>query len=427
MPDVLLQMKQRHLRGEIGGIVSVCSSHPVVLRTALRMAQEQDVDLLIEATANQVNQFGGYTGLSPGAFMRYIGELTRQAGIAFDRILIGADHLGPHVWKDEPAVTAIEKCEELVRQCIRAGFHKIHLDTAVRCVGDPGPELPLDLTAARAARLCCVAEGAWRDLPDRVPPVYVIGNEVPAPGGALEKGGSPEVTEPGDLMPALDIYAQAFKDAGVSDAWQRVVAVVVQPGADFGDRQVAHYRSKSAARLSAAHGLLPGIMTFEIHATDYQLPSALQSMIADHFMLLKVGPCLTFALRQALYALADIEAALPGIGVLSGLKQVTETLMRQRPGHWDSYYSGSREDLFFLRHYSLRDRLRYYWSLPDARRAVQRLMDNLHRPIPSALLGQYLPDLFENLSSGDRRIDPEMILEYRVRNALTPYLEAVQV
>jgi D-tagatose-1,6-bisphosphate aldolase subunit GatZ/KbaZ len=421
-----MQTKERHLRGQNGGVVSICSSHPVVLRTALRLAREEGIDLLIEATANQVNQFGGYTGMNPAAFMRHIGDLTLEAGVPLERIMIGADHLGPHVWKREPAAAALEKWEELVRLCIRAGFHKLHLDTAVRCADDPGPELPLDVIAERAARLCGVAEAVWRELPGRVPPVYVIGNEVPAPGGALEQGASVQITDPDDLMSSLDIYAQAFARAGLSAAWQRVAAVVVQPGVDFGDLRVAHYSPERAALLSAAHERLPGMMTYEIHATDYQSAAALRHLVVDHFPLLKVGPCLTFALRQALYALGDIEAALPQSGSVSLLKQVMESVMTERPEHWHSYYEGSGEALFFLRHYSLRDRVRYYWSCAEAQKAVQRLMSNLHRPIPGALLGQYMPDLFPDPPAGDRTIDPEKVLEHRIRNALEPYAAPVR-
>jgi len=426
MNHALSQLKHRHLQGEIGGVVSVCSSHPMVLRTALSMAREKNVLLLVEATANQVNQFGGYTSMHPVHFVRHVGELSLAAGISDSRVIIGADHLGPLAWKHEPASAAMQKSEELVRQCIRAGYHKIHLDTGARCADDPGPLLPLELTAQRAARLCRVAEETYKELGgDRAQPVYVIGNEVPAPGGALEQGRALEITGPEQLMSSLEAYKEAFERAGAAAAWQRVLAVVVQPGVDFGDREVAGYRPERAARLSSAHDRLPGIMTYEIHATDYQLAADLRRMVADHFILLKVGPCLTFALRQALYALAEIEAALPHSGRASNLKGAMDHLMTEQPQHWRAFYTGTPEDLLYLRHYSLRDRIRYYWSYPEAQQAVQRLAENLQsRRIPSALLQQYLPDLYPDIHSGDRPLDPQAVLQLRIRQALQPYLKA---
>lgn len=424
MNDILNQLKLRHLQGHIGGMVSVCSSHPMVLRTCLQTARDEGIGLLVEATANQVNQYGGYTGMAPAAFAYFIGDLAREVGLSGARIMIGADHLGPHVWKHEPAAEAMQKAEALVRDCIRAGFQKIHLDTGMRCADDPGPSLPLETIARRAARLCRAAEQSHATLHGHAAPLYVIGNEVPAPGGALKEGHALEVSDPDGLMSSLEVYARAFAHAGVSAAWQRVLAVVVQPGVDFGDRRVAPYRPAPAAALSAAHERLPGMMTYEIHATDYQLPADLRRMVADHFLLLKVGPCLTFAMRQALYTLADIASALPHSGSEANLKTVMERLMLQAPEYWRAFYAGPSVETLYLRHYSLRDRIRYYWPHPDAQSAVQRLMDTLERPVPSALLQQFMPDLYPDIRSGDQPLDAMHIVQGRIRHAFIPYLEA---
>jgi D-tagatose-1,6-bisphosphate aldolase subunit GatZ/KbaZ len=406
-------------------MVAVCSSHPFVLRTAMRMALDSGAPLLIEATANQVNPFGGYTGMRPDEFSRSIHAMAGQIGLADRQVLIGADHLGPHVWKQEPAAAAMQKAEVLVRQCIQAGFQKIHLDTAARCADEPGTDdLPLTVIVQRAAQLCRVAEAAQAQTGNRPEPLYVIGNEVPAPGGALAQGSALQVTDPEDLMAALHMYEKAFAHAGVTAAWQRVVAVVVQPGVDFGDRHVAAYRHAPAGPLSAAHARLPGIMTCEVHATDYQRPDALRQMVQDHFILLKVGPCLTYALREALWALSDIEAALPGIERPANLRQVMMQLMTAHPEHWRSHYTGSPEEQAYLRQYSLRDRIRYYWAMPEARQAVRQLLGNLGRPIPAELLQRCLPDLYPEIGAADLPIDPTAIIQAHIRRALDPYWAA---
>jgi D-tagatose-1,6-bisphosphate aldolase subunit GatZ/KbaZ len=168
-------------------------------------------------------------------------------------------------------------------------------------------------------------------------------------------------------------------------------------------------------------------MTYEIHATDYQTSEALAQMVRDHFTLLKAGPCLTNAYRETLFALSHIETDwLTGKhGVrLSGLREVLESVMLSHPEHWRSYYRGSAADLNFLRHYSYRDRIRYYWNLPPVNQAVEQLLVNLDRPIPLMLLSQYFPDLYPTIQSGELLPVPRSLIRQRIRSALAPYSAA---
>ena len=422
--NFLTTLRASHLAGNAGGLLVVCSSHGAVLREAAALAKKKHKPLLVEATANQVNQDGGYSGMTPAAFADFVGAVIRTAGLSEDRVLIGADHLGPAAWPALPSGRAMEMASDLVRHCVRAGFSKIHLDTGRPCSDDDDAVVAGDVAARRAAALCRVAEKAAAAA-GRQPPTYVIGDEVPPPGGALQEGRRPRIRSIDSLAAAIHRHQAAFSGAGLGEAWRRVVGVVVQPGVEFGDRTVAGYCRKTAEELSAFHRRLPGSMTFEVHAADYQCPASLARMVQDHFLLLKIGPCLTFAYREALYALADIEAALPDVSIRSNLRQVMEALMIESPSHWRSHYRGSQDDLRFLRHFSLRDRIRYYWHLPAARAAVTRLFDNLSRPVPAALLHQYLPDLWEDLVQAPVPFEPERVVSRRIRRLLEPMLDAV--
>lgn len=426
--DRLTGLRYDHLTGRTGGITAVCSAHRIVLKAAIEQAAADGDVLLVEATANQVNQFGGYTGMRPAQFVTFVQSLAAAADFPLKRVFIGGDHLGPHPWKKAPAAQAMNRAVELVRECVAAGFCKIHLDTGLACADDPGSHLPMETTAARAAVLCRAAEAAADRQPANRPrPLYVIGAEVPPPGGALEDPAQLTVTTAGEVARIIAVTQRSFRSVGLDSAWERVMAVVVQPGVDFGDAQVARYRSDKAAALSASHATLPGIMTYEIHATDYQPPDALAQMVRDHFLLLKTGPCLTNASREALFALSHIETDwLTGKhGVrLSGLREVLETAMLSHPGHWRSHYRGSAADLKFLRHYSYRDRIRYYWDLPLVRQAVEQLLFNLQRPIPRMLLSQYFPDLYPAIESGELRPVPGLLIRQRIRSALAPYSAA---
>ena len=61
----LTEMVRQHKEGKTNGIYAVCSAHPLVLEAAIRYASANQTPLLIEATSNQVDQFGGYTGMTP--------------------------------------------------------------------------------------------------------------------------------------------------------------------------------------------------------------------------------------------------------------------------------------------------------------------------------------------------------------------------
>ncbi|MEJ2038297.1 MAG: class II D-tagatose-bisphosphate aldolase, non-catalytic subunit [Desulfosarcinaceae bacterium] len=414
----LTQLRSRHLEDKAGGMVSICSVHAKVIEAA--MASHHGRALLIEVTPNQVNPEGGYSGLTPMDFARHLYRLAERNGFSTDRLILGADHLGPHVWRHLDAQTALARTEEMVRQCVAAGFRKIHLDTAVPCADDDSPVL-LPVTAARrAARLCLAAENsaARRDPGDG--PVYVIGQDVPRPGGGLDARGEALPTSPEELARTLDIYAEIFASAGLRSAWKRVVAVVVQPGVDFNDYRAAPYRPERAADLSACYSRLPGVMTFEAHATDYQTADALKQMVRDHFNLLKVGPCLTYAFREAVYALARIEAAWSGLKHKSNLAEVMDALMLADPRHLPPEQRGESDEARQLRQTSLRDRIRYYWSHPRAKACLNQLLHSLDRPIPPDLVKEFLP----GLDPGANLETPNAIILGHIQKALQPYIDA---
>ena len=153
-----------HKHSGHGGIVSVCSAHPAVVRAAAELAREYGAPLLLESTSNQVDQFGGYTGLTPA---EYIAQ-TRAMLPADCDVTFGGDHLGPNRWQHLPAAEAMTNSEELIRSYVAAGYEKIHLDCSMSCAGDPVP-LPDATVAERAARLCRIAEDTRAAMPEAVP------------------------------------------------------------------------------------------------------------------------------------------------------------------------------------------------------------------------------------------------------------------
>jgi D-tagatose-1,6-bisphosphate aldolase subunit GatZ/KbaZ len=389
----------------VKGIPSICSAHPMVIEASMLHALKQDAHLLVEATCNQVNQDGGYTGMTPADFRAFVEKIAEKTGFPLEKLILGGDHLGPNPWKSLPAEEAMAKACTMIEAYARAGFTKLHLDTSMGCAGEP-VALPDALTSERAARLAAVAEAALQDA-DSVKPVYIIGTEVPIPGGAMEELDELEVTKPDAARETIAIHRKAFEAAGVSEAYLRVVGAVVQPGVEFGNENVIPYAPEKAEALSATLSDLPG-MVFEAHSTDYQTREMLRQLVLDGFAILKVGPGLTFALREAFYGLDQIaEFLFPGKRQETLIATV-ERVLTADPKNWDKYYHGSEEEKHIQRHFSYSDRIRYYWPQPDIEAAVRSLFELLaDMEIPETMISQYLAGLYPSVR--DRVVEPKAV------------------
>ncbi|MGE8214039.1 MAG: D-tagatose-bisphosphate aldolase, class II, non-catalytic subunit [Stenotrophomonas sp.] len=411
-----------HRQGHNVGLYSVCCSNEQVLRAAMHVAAQYGTVLLIEATSNQVDQFGGYTGMTPPQYRAYVEALADEEGFPRAQLILGGDHLGPNAWQKQPAAEAMANARVLIEAYVAAGFHKIHLDCSMSCADDPTP-LPDATVAARSAELAVIAEATAKanGLP---PPVYVIGTEVPIPGGEASLAGGLAVTTPAAAAQTLTIHQQAFDTPELRDAWLRVIAMVVQPGVDFDHSSVHEYDAAAASELADFLEQQPRIV-FEAHSTDYQRESGLHALVRDHFAILKVGPAATFAYREALFALAAIEAELLPAAQCSRLPQVLEQVMLAKPKNWQAHYHGDEATLRLLRSYAFSDRCRYYWGEPELLQAVQTLFANLekHTP-PLVLLSQYLPGQYVAVREGQLAATPAALVQHRVGQCLGEYARA---
>jgi D-tagatose-bisphosphate aldolase class II non-catalytic subunit len=419
MNQLLTHLAPARRSGRPFGITSVCSAHPTVLRAALRRAKTGGRQVLIEATCNQVNQFGGYTGMTPKDFIAFVHKIADEEGLSRSRILFGGDHLGPNPWKNEAAETAMAKSETLVRDYVLAGFTKIHLDTSMACADD-AITLGDGIIAERAARLALVAEQAARAT-GAPPPVYVLGTEVPIPGGADHALDIVTPTSASAARSTIEIHREVFERAGLAEAFERVIAFVVQPGVEFGNANVIAYQPEAAATLSAVLGELPQFV-FEAHSTDYQTGEALKALVGDGYPILKVGPGLTFAYREALYGLDMIATELvPGYGDRP-LAKTMEAVMLADPANWKGHYHGDGNALRIQRHYSYSDRIRYYWGKPEAVEAVRATSEAFRGiVIPETLLRQFMPEFG---SMQNVPFDPASLLIHSIDTVLALYDDA---
>ena len=343
MSKLIRDIVRSHKNGRLVSVCSICSSNKYVLKTAMRQAKENEHFVLIESTSNQVDQFGGYSGMTPDRFVMFVNRIADEIGLPKDQIILGGDHLGPNVWQNEPSSSAMDKAREQVRAYVKAGYSKIHLDTSMSCADDftnADPQLTDDMIAERTADLCSIAERSLENQAEsKTHPIYVIGTEVPIPGGAQETLTEIEATTVEHARKTIELTKLAFHERGLEPAWEHVIGLVVQPGVEFSDMDVIDYDREKARSLSQFIENVPNLV-YEAHSTDFQSRESLRQMVEDHFAILKVGPALTSAFREAVFALLFIEkewlSKKKGV-TLSQLDEVLERIMLANPEHWQNH------------------------------------------------------------------------------------------
>jgi D-tagatose-1,6-bisphosphate aldolase subunit GatZ/KbaZ len=217
------------------------------------------------------------------------------------------------------------------------------------------------------------------------------------------------------------MHRALFEQNGLAAAWPRVIAVVVQPGVEFDHHKVVDYAPAQARALSRMIEDHDGLV-FEAHSTDYQTPAALAALVRDHFAILKVGPGLTFALREALWALDAIEREWIEPARASGFRNVVMARLKAEPRHWAKYYHARGAALDHDLQYSLSDRIRYYWPDPEIARAQETMFRNLMQsPPPAALISQYLPVAYAALRAGLVGANPAELAIAHVWSVLDGY------
>jgi len=241
----------RNRSAQAVGLPCFCTANEQVLRSALRFSNAKQVPVVIEATCNQVNQEGGYTGMTATDFRDWIATLAQEYGVSPDAIILGGDHLGPNPWRHLPATEAMERAEVLVRDYAAAGFKKIHLDASMACGDEPTPSFAL--VAERAARLCKIVESHSPHPEDLI---YIIGTEVPIPGGETDDMDELAITSVERLTETIDTHREAFDREGLSHVWPKIVSVVTQPGVDFSHTAIHRFEPEKAEQLAGQQTLL---------------------------------------------------------------------------------------------------------------------------------------------------------------------------
>ncbi|MGX9522823.1 tagatose-bisphosphate aldolase subunit GatZ [Vibrio mediterranei] len=410
-----------HKNNHNSGIYSICSAHPLVIKAAMLHELNGNKNVLIEATSNQVNQFGGYTGMTPRDFVLYVEKLAAGIGFPMERVTLGGDHLGPNCWQKEPAQDAMEKSKVLIEEYIKAGFTKIHLDASMSCADDPIPLDPV-IVAERAAILCKVAE-THATAKQKQQLAYIIGTEVPIPGGELHEIETVHLTEVKNVQNTIDTHLEAFEKIGIAEAISRIVGIVVQPGVEFDHNKIIRFDKDKAAGLSKY--IEDKAWVYEAHSTDYQTEQHLKELVQSHFAILKVGPALTFSLREALFALAEIEEQIVKPEKRSQFMKVVDSVLLDDEKYWKPYYNGKHSSTMLNLHFSFSDRIRYYWTDTRIQKALDIMFGNIDDvEVPLSILSQYMPNQYQKVISGDLALDTMSLVLDKIAEIIRQYSRA---
>lgn len=430
--NYIKEIVKKQKEGVHAGCYSACTANKWVIEAVFEKAKETDSFAVIEATANQVNQFGGYTGMRPADYKNMVFDIAERVGFERSKIILGGDHLGPLVWQKEDPVKAMEYSRQLINEYVMAGYTKIHIDTSMRLSGDSLTErLSDEVIAERSAQLYKQAKESFEALKkqnsDAQEPVFIVGSEVPIPGGAEENEDSVAVTKTEDFVRTVEIFKEIYAKNGLS--FDDVVAVVIQPGVEFADDSVCEYNPEKAQDLVNALKNYNGLI-FEGHSTDYQTKECLREMVRDGVGILKVGPALTFAYREAVYALELIEKEIyktkPYVR-LSNVKNVVESVMLDNPSNWEKHYHGTRGDIALSMSFSYSDRCRYYMTEKCVDEAVDILVNNINSAkIPLTLISQYMPSQYKHLrNERQSTVSAQWLIKDKIKDLIDDYIYAI--
>ena len=431
--NYLKNIVENQKKGVHAGCYSACTANKWVIEAVFEKAMETDSYAVIEATANQVNQFGGYTGMRAIDYKNMVFAIAESVGFDKNKIILGGDHLGPLVWQKEEPETAMQYSRDLIAEYIMAGYTKIHIDTSMRLKGDSLTERLSDETIAkRSADLYKQAKESFAvyksQNPDAQEPVFIIGSEVPIPGGAEENEDSVAVTRTEDFVQTVKTFKEIYAQNGLS--FDDIVAVVIQPGVEFADDSVCEYNPEKAIDIVQELKNYDSLI-FEGHSTDYQTKECLRNMVRDGVGILKVGPALTFAFREAIYALECIEKELyktkPYVQ-LSNVRQVVENIMLDNPSNWEKHYHGTRADISLSMTFSYSDRCRYYMTDARVEEAIALLVRNINdAKLPLTLISQYMPVQYAHLRN-DKTLtaSAEWLIKDKIKDLISDYIYAIE-
>ena len=151
-------------------------------------------------------------------------------------------------------------------------------------------------------------------------------------------------------------------------------------------------------------------------------------MVEDGIAIIKVGPALTNAVREAIFALSMMEKELiDDPAQRANFIEELEDAMVKEPKDWVKHYHGTEKQKALARKYSFSDRSRYYFSSDRLVAAQEKLFDNLSKvDIPLGMLHQYMPLQYAKVRDGKLAKTPRELVKDAVVCVVEDYNYAVK-
>lgn len=350
-------------------LLAVCPNSPAVIKAAFRAAKRNNAPIMFAATLNQVDNDGGYTGMTQKDFVRVMRVEAKRNNFTGPYIA-AIDHGGPwlkdiqtlEMWPYEKAMDAVKKSYEAA---LLAGYELIHVDPTVDRFLPKGEIIKIEVVAARTIELITHIENfrKERGLP-RI--AYEVGTEE-------VHGGLADMSV---FNKFLDLLKEGLEKNGCADAWP--CFVVGKVGTDlhttFFDPVVAKQLTSTVAKYGS---FIKGHYTDDVENPE-EYP--LSGMGAAN-----VGPEFTVAEFNALEELEAVENKLydeGNVAMHSNMIAILKKLVIDS-GRWKKWVHGdeSPDDFESItpdrQRWLMQTGARYIWQKPEAVAARQTLYSNL--------------------------------------------------
>lgn len=349
-------------------LFAACPNSLSVIKASFRAAKRNNAPIYFATTLNQVDNDGGYTGMTQAEFTKI---LAREAAAVnyTGPYVVAIDHGGPWL-KDKQTLEkytleqAMDGVKKSYEAAILAGYDLIHVDPTVDITLPKGEIINIHVVAQRTVELIKHAED-FRKAHNMPPISYEVGTEEVHGGLADDKTFDTFLT---DLKAGLAA-------AGMPDIWP--IFIVGKVGTDLHttlfDAEVAR---KLTNKVRPYGSYIKGH-----YSDDVDNP---QDYPTSGMGAANVGPEFTMCEYKALMELEQLELADANCKDKSGMSQALLNAVHDS-GRWKKWLRGEEvgKDLLECtkerQEWLVQTCCRYIWQNKEVLDARQKLYDNLQK------------------------------------------------
>ena len=345
---------------------SFCTSNFLVLKILIKFCKKNKLPLLIETTSNQVNQFGGYTNLTPKKFTKKISLYLKKEKFNQKLFFYGGDHLGPLPWKQFGQLKSLERSKKLIKSYIDSGAQKIHIDTSIK--------LRNDKTFSKK-EILKRTQDLFNNLNlDKINNIFfVFGTEVPFAGGGTNKNQSAAKFPTKSTINESDFVKKLLLKRF---NYNKYFALVIDTNMEFFNQNIIKPNIKNLTEIVKYSTKKK--FYFEAHSTDYQNLNTLKKLVKNNFKFLKVGPELTHCLLKSLFLMEQFENEYIKEKKRSLFKRKLIKEILSNKTHWKKYYNEKDSTVVEKILKGKLDRARYYLNTTKVNESIRLLEKNIN-------------------------------------------------